>query len=102
MVLGDFRGLPHGGLMIIVDPTSPPRGMGVRLLRPMAFASKAVFTHGSLVAVKNELGEYLFVRQNYRERGSWGFPGGFLNRGETPEAAAVRELAEETSVVVHP
>ena len=35
----------------------------------------------------------LLVRTSYR--GEWTFPGGSLERGETPEAAARRELAEE-------
>jgi 8-oxo-dGTP diphosphatase len=30
----------------------------------------------------------------------WGFPGGHVERGETPEAAAYRELEEETGLVV--
>jgi ADP-ribose pyrophosphatase YjhB (NUDIX family) len=32
----------------------------------------------------------------------WMFPGGHMERGETPEDAAVRELAEETGVEVAP
>ncbi|MEU6701857.1 NUDIX domain-containing protein [Pseudonocardia sp. NPDC046786] len=33
------------------------------------------------------------------EEPSWSFPGGHLEGGETPVAAALRELAEETGVV---
>lgn len=40
-------------------------------------------------------GRLLLVRLSYADAG-WSFPGGGANRGETMEAAAVRELAEET------
>ncbi|HWP69051.1 MAG TPA: NUDIX hydrolase, partial [Rectinemataceae bacterium] len=42
--------------------------------------------------------QFLMVRQ-YRhgsDRSSLEFPGGVIEKGETPEKAAVRELAEET------
>lgn len=32
--------------------------------------------------------------------GTWAFPGGWLEQGETPEEAAVREVMEETGIVV--
>lgn len=35
-----------------------------------------------------------------REPGKWSFPAGFVDRGETVEAAAVREIAEETGLHV--
>ena len=39
----------------------------------------------------------LLVRSSYRA--DWGFPGGGLKRGETPNAAARHELAEEIGLV---
>jgi 8-oxo-dGTP pyrophosphatase MutT (NUDIX family) len=34
--------------------------------------------------------------------GEWSLPGGGINKGETPEAAASRELKEETGLVASP
>lgn len=34
--------------------------------------------------------------------GKWAMPGGFMERDETPEMAAARELEEETGIVVDP
>lgn len=38
---------------------------------------------------------FLLIRDSYS---NWGFPKGHLERGELPEAAALREVAEETGL----
>lgn len=43
-------------------------------------------------------GKVLLVR---KKRGKWSFPGGAIEAGETPFAAAERELREETSINGH-
>ena len=43
----------------------------------------------------------LVKRANPPDAGYWGFPGGKINRGESLQAAAVRELFEETGVRGH-
>jgi 8-oxo-dGTP diphosphatase len=51
---------------------------------------------GALVAV--HVGRaLLLVRSSYRVE--WNFPGGSVKRGETPDAAARRELAEEIGLI---
>src|SRR5271166_2499499 len=51
---------------------------------------------GALVAVYIDRA-LLLVRSSYRVE--WNFPGGGVRRGETPDAAARRELAEEIGLV---
>jgi 8-oxo-dGTP diphosphatase len=41
----------------------------------------------------------LLIKENY-DRRRWGFPGGALEEGETPEQAVRREVQEETGVEV--
>jgi 8-oxo-dGTP pyrophosphatase MutT (NUDIX family) len=54
---------------------------------------------GALVAV--HVGRaLLLLRSSYRV--AWNFPGGSIRRGETPEMAARRELAEEIGLAGYP
>lgn len=56
-------------------------------------------THAGGVVVKREAGgpRYLLVRAR-RDPTQWIFPKGHVEPGETPEAAALREVSEEAGV----
>lgn len=51
------------------------------------------------LVVLNAAGQVLLVRRSVEpKKGLWCLPGGFLELGESPEAGALRELAEETGL----
>jgi 8-oxo-dGTP pyrophosphatase MutT (NUDIX family) len=73
------------------DGSRPLRAKGRSLRRnPLEAAGAAVFADD---------GPVLLIRENY-DRRRWGFPGGALEPGETPEEAVVREVREATGVEV--
>jgi 8-oxo-dGTP diphosphatase len=54
-----------------------------------------------VLAVKE--GQLLLVRRAIEPYfGYWDIPGGFLEAGEHPEAGAIREMVEETGLVIEP
>jgi len=55
-------------------------------------ATGVVFSHGD--------GILLVQRALHPSYGKWVFPGGYVDRGETLEAAAVREVREESGLAV--
>jgi ADP-ribose pyrophosphatase YjhB (NUDIX family) len=59
---------------------------------------QANFTASSAALITNENGEVLLLNHVLRPRSGWGMPGGFLNKGEQPEAALRREIREETGL----
>ena len=81
--LGELRQLLEDNGMIL--PNEKPKGL-------------PVVTVGALIY--DDSGRVLIVRtQKWSDK--WGIPGGKINRGETAEAALLRELHEETGMEVH-
>lgn len=57
---------------------------------------------GSRTRVLVVCGEKVLVVRSWHGSGKWSLPGGGLHRGEDPKVGAVRELREETGLVVEP
>ena len=51
---------------------------------------------GCNAIVVDRAGQVLLVRHSYQSPDKWMLPGGGIGRGESPEQAAIREVAEET------
>ena len=69
-------------------------------LRKFAFRLFRVRTFGAKAMVFNERGELLLIRNSYGRSHLWLLPGGGIGRRESPEAAAAREVREETGLEV--
>jgi len=66
----------------------------IRKLFHFAFLLKRPMTLGVRVFARNDAGEILLVKHTYLK--GWYLPGGGVETGETAEAAALKELDEET------
>jgi ADP-ribose pyrophosphatase YjhB (NUDIX family) len=69
-----------------------------RLIRFLAFLTKAKFTAGSIVGVFNRQDQILLVKNRYRERARYSLPGGFRKYRESATRTAQRELSEEINL----
>ena len=66
--------------------------------RFLLWAVNAKFNFGAVGLFLAPDGRLLVLRHVYRHKYAWGLPGGYLHRGETPEAGLLRELREETAM----
>jgi ADP-ribose pyrophosphatase YjhB (NUDIX family) len=82
VLLGLYRRLPLAGRLLVVRTLTPS------------------FHVGALCVVERADGALLLLRQSYRRKEAWGFPGGLLKRGEQPADAVRREIKEELGVEV--
>lgn len=76
--------------------TYDPTRYGVDPTSSVGTADNIIFTDGE----DGQLQVLLIERKNYPYKGYWCHPGGFIDAGESTKTAAVRELAEETSMQV--
>jgi 8-oxo-dGTP diphosphatase len=60
--------------------------------------SRFTVTAGAMIF--DDQDRILLLDHVFRPDGGWGIPGGFLNKGEQPEAAVRRELREEIGIEV--
>ena len=74
------------------------RRLPVRARRRVVRTVAPSFTVGAICVIERADGAVLLVRQTYRK--AWGIPGGLLERGESPEDAARREVAEEVGLAI--
>ena len=97
--LEDYRFCPRcaGGLVWkVVRPGEPPR-----LSCPACGFILYLDPKVVVVALIPIAGELVLVRQVQGPRaGLWVLPGGFVDLGEPPERAVIREVAEETGLTV--
>lgn len=59
-------------------------------------------TLGAIAVITRDGHALLTRRGKHPGYGTWGFPGGHVELGETAMQAAIRELREETSVIAEP
>jgi len=69
-------------------------GMRARLVRSV----QTSFTVSAAAIVTNEEGKVLLLNHVLRPDSGWGYPGGFVNKGEQGEDAIRREVREETGI----
>jgi ADP-ribose pyrophosphatase YjhB (NUDIX family) len=60
-----------------------------------------MWTGGVRVVIPDEKGRVLLVRQHHEGRDIWMAPGGAIEDGENSRDAAIREVLEETGLIIH-
>lgn len=68
--------------------------------RLILWLCNAHFVVGAVAVVRDANGRVLVARHTFRGGPPWGLLGGWVQRGEDPAAAVVREVREETALEV--
>lgn len=66
----------------------------------LMWAINRKFVVGTAALIRNAQGELLLFKHSYRKDFPWGFPGGYLMRGEDPADAISREVMEESGMAI--
>lgn len=82
----------------VSSPSQPPEDVQPT---PAELLNVGRVALGAAAAIFDEDGRILLVRHSYG-RLNWELPGGVAQSGESPEQTAVREVAEETGLMVVP
>ena len=70
------------------------------LRRGLVRTGQRRFTATAGAMIFDDQGRVLLLEHAFRSDSAWGLPGGFLNKGEQPEAALRRELREEIGIEI--
>lgn len=71
------------------------------LRRQLVWAGSAKFLVGVAALCLNPHGQMLLLERRFHPEIPWGLPGGWVDRGEQPLDAALREVYEETGLEAH-
>ncbi|MEO8392398.1 MAG: NUDIX hydrolase [Chloroflexota bacterium] len=74
--------------------------LSIRIVHTLWRFTRPHFSAGVIGVLFNSLGEVLVVEHVYHTPPRWGLPGGYMDRGEAPQATIAREMQEELELSV--
>ncbi len=94
-----FKHCPRCGAPLIVEKNEDGQVLRCSIDKHIFYQNPHSAT---AVIITNKRNQYLLIRREVEPRkGDWDLPGGFVNWGESPETAIIREIKEELGVDLH-